>query len=386
MTEQTETPAPTEEEPAAGSNEPAQEAREEPKQEEPRKDDAPKNGTPAPTPLVPVPFEPQNTSEMYRLAKYFASADIIPKELRRKPYDVLLVLMKGRELGLQPLQALGNIHIVEGKAEVGAHLITAMVLRSGKAEYFRCVEQGYDDNGEGFAVYETRRKGWPAGQVSSVRWDRQRAKKAKLWGKGGDKAAYNNWQKHELEMCKRRASAELGRDEYPDIVMGLYDFGELVDQVAREEVDMGPAVVVNGPEDATEKASSLKDRMREKAEAGRAHARGDATDDKLRERIKADPQAEGPGTMPVPPRDPEGTVDAELVEEETAEEEPADAEPDWMKTPEAAAPEASTETEEEEVAEVVPLNGGDMTTEEKAEALADERAQAELDLDGEDDR
>jgi hypothetical protein len=378
MTEQIDT-----ENPAAEKEPEPVDAREEPEPEpeEPK----PVNGMPTPTPLLPVPFEPKDVTESLRLAKYIASASLVPNDLRNRPFNVLLVILKGRELGLTPLQAIGNIHIIEGKAEAGAHLIGAMILNSGKAEYFYCEDSGYDDNGEAYAVYVTRRKGWPEGKESRCRWDRQRAIKAKIYDKGSteQKRENNNWHKFELNMCERRAQAGLGRSEYPDVVMGLYDFGEVGEQV--DEIDMGPAVVVDTPEDAAEKASSLKDRMRAKAEAGRAHARGSQNDDEFRERIEADPQAEGPGTMPTPPRGEE-IVDAELVEEDPAEQEPGGEFPEWMRTPEGAAPEASSEPEEEEVAEVVPLNGGDMTTEEKAEALADERTQAELDLDGEDDR
>lgn len=386
MTEQpdTENPAP-EKEP-----EPA-EAREEPKPEEPRKDDAPKNGTPVTPSLLPVPFEPKDVSESLRLAKYISSATLVPKDLRGKPYNTLLVILKGRELGLTPLQAIGNIHLIEGKAEAGAHLIGAMILKSGKAEYFYCKESGYDDEGEGFATYVTRRKGWPEGREATCTWNRQRAIDAKLYDKGDTeyKRENNNWHKFELNMCERRAQAELGRREYPDVVMGLYDFGEVSEQV--DEIDMGPAVVVDTPEDAVEKASSLKDRMKAKAEAGRE--RSDlVVDAEIVDAEIVEPDApagvvlekEGTHVLAV-----DQTTGATTIVEEPpdpAEEEPGGDEPDWMKTPEAAAPEASTEPEEEEVAEVVPLNGDDMTPEEKAEALAEERTQAELDLEGGDDR
>jgi hypothetical protein len=341
MTEQTdnENPAPeVEPEPVEG--------REEPKPEEPKA----ANGTPAPSSLLPVPFEPKDVTESLRLARYISSATLVPKDLRGKPYNTLLVILKGRELGLTPLQAIGNIHLIEGKAEAGAHLIGAMILKSGKAEYFYCKESGYDDEGEAFATYVTRRKGWPEGREAACTWDRQRAIDAKLYDKGDTewKRENNNWHKFELNMCERRAQAELGRREYPDVVMG-------------------PAVVVDTPEDAVEKATSLKDRMRAKAEAGR------------------ESQAVDPDTVPTRPPEEvfnaDDVEDAEIVEEEPAEEEPGGGEPDWMKTPE-----VSTEPEEEEVAEVVPINGGDMTADEKAEALAEERAQAELDLEGGDDR
>jgi hypothetical protein len=185
-----------------------------------------------PEPPKPVPFHPTDMGELYRYAGFLANSRLVPRVLQGAPQDVLLVLLKGNELGLKPMQSLGSIHIVDGKAEVGSHLLLSLVLQSGACEYFRLVEAVDVDEGEAFATYETRRKGWPEGESSRCTWTLARAQRAGLTGK-------NNWKSHTLTMLKRRAQAELCRDVYPDVVAGMYDFGEIVEAI--EDDAKGPA-------------------------------------------------------------------------------------------------------------------------------------------------
>jgi len=56
---------------------------------------------------------------------------------RLKPQDAALILIAGAELGLQPMQSLRAIHIINGKPTLSADLIAGRVLASGLAQYFQ---------------------------------------------------------------------------------------------------------------------------------------------------------------------------------------------------------------------------------------------------------
>jgi hypothetical protein len=47
----------------------------------------------------------------------------------------LVKILAGKEIGVTPFQAMTSIHIIQGKATMGAHLMAAKVKGSGKYDY-----------------------------------------------------------------------------------------------------------------------------------------------------------------------------------------------------------------------------------------------------------
>jgi hypothetical protein len=47
----------------------------------------------------------------------------------------LVKILAGKEIGVTPFQAMTNIHIIQGKATMGANLIAAKVNGSGRYDY-----------------------------------------------------------------------------------------------------------------------------------------------------------------------------------------------------------------------------------------------------------
>ena len=47
----------------------------------------------------------------------------------------LVKILAGKEIGVTPFQAMTNIHIIQGKATMGANLMAAKVKGSGKYDY-----------------------------------------------------------------------------------------------------------------------------------------------------------------------------------------------------------------------------------------------------------
>lgn len=167
------------------------------------------------TALVTTGFEPSSLAEAEHLSNKLAESNIIPAPLRKKPADVLVTLMTGRELGLGPMQSLRGIYVIDGKGVASSDLIVGLVKRSAACRFFRLVESTDE-----IATYETHREGEPEPTKMSFTIDQ--AKKANLAGK-------NNWKTYPAAMLRARCSAALARAVYPDLAMGMYDTDEAED-------------------------------------------------------------------------------------------------------------------------------------------------------------
>jgi hypothetical protein len=168
-----------------------------------------------------VPFHPTNTQELFRFAQFLAKSELIPKPLWGRPYDVLNILLRGRSLGIvDPMIAVGNINIIEGKAELSAALMVALIRKSGLCEKWQLLESTED-----VATYEVQRKGEDPIRMSFT------------WAMAGKMglASKSNWQKMPSIMLRRRCQSTAAREVFPEICMGLYDEGELSEM--REVLD-----------------------------------------------------------------------------------------------------------------------------------------------------
>lgn len=160
------------------------------------------------------PFDPTNLHEAMKLSATLAMSDLVPQALAGKPANVLLVMMKGRELGLSTMQSLGGISIVRGKPILEASLMVGLVLRHADiCEYFTLTEST-----DAIATYRTKRRGAPEPVEMSFTIDE--AKRAGLTGK-------DSWRNFAAAMLRARASAALARAVYPDLVAGIYVPGEI---------------------------------------------------------------------------------------------------------------------------------------------------------------
>lgn len=167
--------------------------------------------------LAPAPaewerqLEPRSMSEATKLAKFMFDSGLF--SAYGTPQAVMSSVLAGRELGLTAMASLRAIHIVEGRPTLSADLIRALVLRSGKAKYFRCTAR----SSEG-ATFETQRENDPPMSLSFTLED------ARMAGLVKDKSG---WVKSPADMCVARASAKLARLVYPDVVHGLFTPDEI---------------------------------------------------------------------------------------------------------------------------------------------------------------
>lgn len=151
---------------------------------------------------------PRDLAAVSTMSKGLANSTIIPPALRGKSTDIATIILRGLELGLTPMQAVSNIHLISGKPVLAADLIAALAIRSPHCKYLRLVESTPQK-----AVYETLRDGHPC--PTSMAYTIEEAKAAGLLGK-------DNWRNFPADMLRARAKARICREVYPEEVMGLY--------------------------------------------------------------------------------------------------------------------------------------------------------------------
>lgn len=175
---------------------------------------------------------PQDIDQAFRLSQALATAgDMVPKAFQGNPPMIMAAIMRGMEIGLNPMQALSSIAVINGRATVWGDALPALVMRAG---HFVDVE--YEGQGDNLTAVATLTRS--DGKKVVRRFGLPDAKRAGLLAKQGP------WTQYPQRMIMHRARSWAVRDGAPDALMGL--------QVNEEVSDYGPdaAREVN-PQEAT---------------------------------------------------------------------------------------------------------------------------------------
>lgn len=231
----------------------------------------------------------QIAGDVWPLANRISNTEFVPKDLRGRPEAVLACILVGHELGVDPMQALAKIHIIEGRPALSAEMMRALILRAGH-------DLTIEEETETRCVIVAQRAGSP--RETRMTWTMDMARKANLTGK-------QNWQKYPGAMLLARCTAKIARAVFPDVLAGFtYTAEELSDGAAASMDDLG-FVIERDPDTTAAATSSVS--------AGRAATRG-ATTGSGEAPVMAAPQA--PPSVPLP-GDDDDITDAELVEPST---------------------------------------------------------------------
>lgn len=153
--------------------------------------------------------EDSNLDARIRYSKALAKSNLLPREHRDKPENVLIAIEYGYALGIPPIQALNQVFIVEGKPSASADLIAALVRRAGHK--LRVTEEPTTD---GLRVTASLIRSDDPEFVFSATWDMAKARAAGLGGK-------DVWRKYPGQMLRARAITEVCRQGASDALYGV---------------------------------------------------------------------------------------------------------------------------------------------------------------------
>lgn len=153
---------------------------------------------------------------LWKLSQRIGNTPFVPTALRGKNEAVLACVLYGAELGLGPMQSLNSIHVIEGRTAMSPELMRAMVARHGHR---------IDVMENSATACEVKGIRSDTGSTATVRWTMEDAKLAGLAGK-------NNWKTYPRAMLLARATSELCRIVFPDVIAGLSYTPEEVSSIA----------------------------------------------------------------------------------------------------------------------------------------------------------
>ena len=171
---------------------------------------------------------PKDLDEAMRFADMLAGSSIVPKDYIGKPGNCLVAIQWGMELGLQPMQAMQSIAVINGRPSLWGDAMLALVKAHPAFEW---IKEECDGN---VATCTIMRRGEPEVVQS---FSLEEAKRAGLTGKQGP------WTQYPKRMLQMRARGFALRDAFPDALRGVVSAEEARDTPT--ERDMGAAEVVS---------------------------------------------------------------------------------------------------------------------------------------------
>lgn len=176
---------------------------------------------------------PKSLDEALRFAEVLAKSSIVPKDFSGNPGNILVAIQWGMELGLQPMQAMQNIAVINGRPALWGDAVIALVRSSPLCEYV------YEELEGDVATCRVKRRG----EDEQVRtFSMVDAKAAGLSGKSGP------WTQYPKRMLQMRARAFALRDVFADVLRGMPVAEEVMD-MQRDPVGTASAPKIEQPKE-----------------------------------------------------------------------------------------------------------------------------------------
>lgn len=164
---------------------------------------------------------PTSIDEAMRFADMLSKSALVPKDYQGNPANCVIAMQWGMEIGLQPLQAMQSIAVINGRPAIWGDAMIALVKGSG------LLESIVEDVGDTAATCTVKRRG--EGEVSRS-FSMEDAKKAGLAGKQGP------WAQYPKRMLQMRARAWALRDVFPDVLRGVFVAEEAQDMPREKDI------------------------------------------------------------------------------------------------------------------------------------------------------
>lgn len=153
--------------------------------------------------------------ECREAAEVLARTSFVPKDMMGKPAEIATSMLKGWELGLDPLDALASIYVVHGRVGFYAEFMRRRMIQAGHV--FRVVES----NDSRCIVEGTRADN---GETHRAVFTAEQAKRAKI-----------DIQAYPAEKLVARATSRLVKQAFPDVLSGSLIVEDLLDGIVSVE-------------------------------------------------------------------------------------------------------------------------------------------------------
>lgn len=200
--------------------------------------------TPTPAPAPGFSYITAGLQERADYIARLAPSTILPTAYRGNAANAFVAAETGAALGLEPLQALASIAVINGRATLSSDLMAAVIRRAGHT--LRIVENSPE------SVTATLIRADDKAFKFEVTWDKDKAVKAGLWGQRGP------WSQYPTQMLRARAITEVARQGASEALMGMIyspeDFGATItdtgEVIEAEVVDEIHATATSKPKPA----------------------------------------------------------------------------------------------------------------------------------------
>lgn len=236
-------------------------------------------------------------------ARMLSMSDLAPKALRGKPYDMLLVLMTGRSLGLDETTAMRKVYVIDGQTSLAPQLEVALIRRWRLGD----VVPHPDNSKTWAAAIPLGRDGQPIGDPVAFDWEdavdaelvdptcgpdperpeRIRHNLRRLQKRGRNNSTYtvenaclckDNYRHYGQDMLYWRAVGRCVRFYFSEVGLGLYSPDELGALTDDQGAPIDPTTVAL-PQGFTDPGAE----QRERQEAAQAAASARAEAERLAE-------------------------------------------------------------------------------------------------------
>lgn len=166
---------------------------------------------PHPVAVLPSPGEWEATMTM---ARTIANTPFVPEGYRGQPEAVVAAILYGREIGVGPMQALRQIHMIDGKPSLSAELMMAQMRRGGLVVL-------HSESTRERAWIHARRS--DTHEEAEVEWTMDEARQIQTRERGQNitLAEKNTWRSYPADMLWARCVGRLARRLGSDLLGGM---------------------------------------------------------------------------------------------------------------------------------------------------------------------
>jgi len=177
------------------------------------------------------PWLPQSFDQLLVFAEHLSKSTLVPVSYQGNPSACLVAMQFGASLGINPLQSIQNIAVINGRPSLWGDAALALVRASPLCESISERREGET------AICSVKRRGEPVQQRTFSKND---AMRAGLWGRKGP------WSEYPARMLQMRARSFALRDVFPDVLFGITLAEEAQDIAALEtQTDTGEIIEVS---------------------------------------------------------------------------------------------------------------------------------------------